>query len=81
MWGAVGPGNHIHFYREYAEAGIAEYWIVDPQSPSITVLTLDNAHYVEHGVFGLGQSASSVLLAGFTADVSAVFDAAKIASL
>ena len=67
--------------REYAQAGIAEYWIVDPQASSITVLKLDNANYVEHGVFGLGQTASSVLLAGFTSDVSAVFNAAKIASL
>ena len=65
--------------REYAQAGISEYWIVDPQASSITVLKLDNANYVEHGVFGLGQTAASVLLAGFTADVSAVFDAAKIA--
>ena len=67
--------------REYAQAGISEYWIVDPQASSITVLKLDNANYVEHGVFGLGQTASSVLLAGFTSDVSAVFNAAKIASL
>ena len=67
--------------REYAQAGISEYWIVDPQASSITVLKLDNANYVEHGVFRLGQTASSVLLAGFTADVSAVFNAAKVASL
>ncbi len=66
--------------REYAQAGISEYWIVDPQASSITVLKLDNANYFEHGVFGLGQTASSVLLAGFTADVSAVFNAAKIGS-
>ena len=32
---------------DYAAAGIAEYWIVDPRSASITVLRLENGAYVE----------------------------------
>jgi len=61
--------------KDYAEAGIREYWIVDPQDKRITVLALDNAAYVEHGVFTTGQTASSRLLAGFEMDVEAVFAA------
>lgn len=61
--------------REYAEAGIPEYWIVDPQERRITVLTLDGKDYREHGVFGPGQTATSVLLAGFGVDVSNVLEA------
>ena len=63
--------------REYAMAGIPEYWIVDPQTNSITVLTLDSDHYVEHGVFASGTKAVSKLLPGFEVEVAAVFDAAQ----
>ncbi len=62
--------------REYRMAGILEYWIVDPESNTITVLTLDGEQYVEHGVFVPGEKATSRLLAGFEADVTAVFAAA-----
>ena len=62
--------------RDYAEAGIPEYWIVDPRTETVTVLALRGAAYVEHGVFTRGTQADSVLLDGLTVDVSAVFDAA-----
>lgn len=62
---------------EYAQAGIPEYWIVDPEEKKITVLTLQGENYTEHGVFTEGQSASSKLLDGFTVEVQAVFAAAK----
>ena len=60
---------------DYAEGGIPEYWIADPRDETITVLALDGEAYVEHGVFGRGGAATSPLLEGFAADVSAVFDA------
>lgn len=59
--------------REYAQAGIAEYWIVDPRSQEIMVLTLDGKRYAVHGVFATGESASSVLLEGFNVSVDEVF--------
>ena len=61
--------------REYARANIAEYWIVDPELRQITVLTLDGQAYREHGKFGAGSVATSVLLAGFSVAVDAVFAA------
>ena len=60
---------------DYAEAGIPEYWIVDPRREAVTVLSLGADGYVEHGVFGRGDAATSALLEGFAADVGAVFDA------
>jgi Uma2 family endonuclease len=60
---------------EYAAAGISEYWIVNPMTNSITVLTLEGDAYREHGVFASGEQATSVLLAGFGVDVRAVFAA------
>ncbi len=60
---------------DYAEAGIPEYWIVNPEAETITVLTLNDTGYVEHGVFRRGALATSVLLDGFGVVVAEVFDA------
>ena len=61
--------------REYAPASIPEYWIVNPQTETITVLRLAGSAYVEHGVFGRGAAATSTGLAGFMVSVDGVFDA------
>ena len=65
---------------EYAAAGIPEYWIVDPEPRTVTVLTLPagGGEYAEHGVFAEGETASSVLLDGFAVDVSELFAAADV---
>jgi Uma2 family endonuclease len=60
---------------DYAEGRIPEYWIVDPQTETITVLRLDGEAYVEAGQYRRGDTAPSVLLTGFSVDVAAVFDA------
>ena len=60
---------------DYAEAGIPEYWIADPRDETLTVFVLRGEAYVEHGRHVRGEVAASVLLEGFAADVSAVFDA------
>jgi Uma2 family endonuclease len=60
---------------DYAAAGIPEYWIVDPEEETITVLTLERGTYVAHGVFRRGDTATSALLQGFTVPVEAVCDA------
>ncbi|MBI3822902.1 MAG: Uma2 family endonuclease [Planctomycetes bacterium] len=59
---------------DYAEGKVPEYWIVNPQAETITVLRLDGAAYVEHGVFTRGQNATSVILPGFSVNVDEVFD-------
>jgi Uma2 family endonuclease len=61
--------------REYARAGIPEYWVVDPASEQIVVLRLVGTAYVEHGVFTRGTQATSALLEGFTVAVTAVLEA------
>jgi Uma2 family endonuclease len=64
---------------DYVEAGIPEYWIVDPERSEIAVMTLKTGadSYVQHSVSRLGDSASSIVLPGFAVDVTAVFAAAK----
>jgi Uma2 family endonuclease len=65
--------------REYAEAGIPEYWIVDPRDSTITVLSLaeGDSRYTESGIYGSNQQATSVLLDGLSVDVKAVFATAN----
>jgi Uma2 family endonuclease len=60
---------------DYAEAGIPEYWIVNPEEETITVLALKGGAYVAHGVFRRGDTATSALLRGFSVGVEAVCDA------
>jgi Uma2 family endonuclease len=61
---------------DYAEGRVPEYWIVNPLTETITVLTLRGNAYEEAGIYRRGDSAASVSLAGFSVDVAAVFDAA-----
>jgi Uma2 family endonuclease len=65
----------IHKRHDYAEGRVPEYWIVNPQKDTITVLTLAGRAYVEHGVFQRGDTATSLVLPGFSVNVDAVFDA------
>jgi Uma2 family endonuclease len=60
---------------DYAEAGIPEYWIVNPEDQTITVLSLDGEEYQEAGVYHRGDTASSVVLVGFSVPVDAALDA------
>jgi Uma2 family endonuclease len=69
--------DYVDKRREYARAGIREYWIVDPRDRTITLLVLKGRSYTRHGVYKDGQKVTSVLLSGFAMDVSAVFDAAN----
>ena len=62
---------------DYAEAGVPEYWIIDPQEQKILVLSLHRGQFIVHGEFSPGQAATSVLLPGFSVDVAAVFAAAN----
>ena len=61
--------------QDYAEAGIAEYWIVDLETSTITVLGLEGSLYVELGTYGPGQQAISKLLPGLEFDVMDVLSA------
>ena len=76
---SADPKDKKRDYEEkrsvYALAQIPEYWIVDPDAESITVLVLpDGANaYTKLGVFTGGQQARSKLLAGFSIDVASCF--------
>jgi Uma2 family endonuclease len=59
--------------HEYAEAGIREYWIVDPQNREITVLAWEYGSYRAHGVFASDSVGTSVYFPGLGLPVGEVF--------
>jgi Uma2 family endonuclease len=69
--------DYLDKRRDYALAGIPEYWIVDPQEEVIIVLRLEGKEYTEHGRFVAGDVPTSALLLGFSVVVGDVWDAAK----
>ena len=60
---------------DYAEGRVPEYWIVNPQTETITVLSLRAEVYEEAGIYRRGESAASTVLEGFSIAVAAVLDA------
>lgn len=60
--------------HDYAEAGVPEYWIVNPLTETIIVYYLGGRKYKKHGEFGRGETATSATLEGFSVNVDEVFD-------
>jgi Uma2 family endonuclease len=58
---------------EYAAAGVREYWIVAPETQTVTVYTLAGTAYTLAAHASAGEQMSSVLLAGFSLSLSDIF--------
>jgi len=63
--------------RDYAEAQIPEYWIVDPTEQRIVVLYLEGNIYQQSGEFAIGDEAVSRVLPGFRANFANVLHAGR----
>jgi Uma2 family endonuclease len=61
-------------FHEYAQAGVAEYWLVDPEAEMVEVFTLEDDVYRLTAQGKPGEQVASSLLAGFVVTVTAVFD-------
>lgn len=57
----------------YARYGVAEYWLVDPDSKSIEVLSLGPQGYRTAGRYERDQTLSSPLLAGLSITLDDIF--------
>ena len=53
-------------FELYAEHGVHEYWIVDPDARSITVFLLNEGEFEEVDTYSEGETLTSPMLAGFT---------------
>jgi Uma2 family endonuclease len=63
--------------RDYAQAGIPEYWIVDPTEQRILVLGLAGDKYKVSGEFAVGDEAESNVLKNFRVNVARVLHAGE----
>jgi Uma2 family endonuclease len=57
----------------YRDAGVPEYWLVDPDARTVEVHVLESGKYVEHFRGGAGEAVSSSVLPGFTVNVAGLF--------
>ncbi len=65
--------DQIHKRKDYAAAGIDEFWIIDPKTQEITLLNLQNGEYIETGVYHVGDIVRSIVLSPFEISVESVF--------
>jgi Uma2 family endonuclease len=63
-------------FKEYAEAGISEYWIVLPETRRVSVYHLDMGNYQLVAHFGAGEHARSITLPGFEIELKDLLQAA-----
>ena len=59
--------------RIYAEAGVLEYWPVDPRNDTVTQLELREGEYVERAVLGSEDTLSTPLLPGLSIPLAEIF--------
>ena len=57
----------------YARHGVKEYWIVDPDAETITVLLRGESRFGVNGTYGEGQILQSPTLTGFSVALEEVF--------
>ena len=61
----VSPSNShselFHKFQYYLEAGVREYWVIDPETKKVQVHIYDNGHYVSTAYKGNGRIPVTIL--------------------
>ena len=57
----------------YAEAGILEYWPIDPRNDTVTQLELHDGEYVERAVLGADDTLTTPLFPGLSIPLAEIF--------
>ena len=57
----------------YEECSVQEYWLVDPETKTITVLLLGEDGYAEAATYTEGHTLTSPMLEGFAANLDEIF--------
>ena len=57
----------------YAKHGVQEYWLVDPDARTATVLRLAGGAFEVVALYGEGETMTSPVLEGFSADLNEIF--------
>ena len=73
----LSPGNNKKEIRNkfdvYEEAGVKEYWIVDPVYQTVQINKLENGKYVPMRALSVGDIATSEIMPGFSLDIEELF--------
>jgi Uma2 family endonuclease len=59
--------------KMYAQHGVKEYWIVDPDEKTVELLVLGDEGYRAKGIYSQQESLESDLLPGLTIDLKEIF--------
>ena len=76
----VSPGktnrdrDTIHKRSQYAALGVPEYWLIDPDGKTVTVLALGAEDYQTIGTFSGSESIQSQELPGLSLPVEQLFE-------
>ena len=65
--------DRVRKRRIYAEAGVLEYWLIDPENDSVTLLELGNGEFVERAALGADDTLTTPLLPGLSIPLAEVF--------
>jgi Uma2 family endonuclease len=60
-------------YEAYAQAGVTEYWMVNPTAQRVFVFALERSSYRLQGHYASGDTVRSVILPGFALSVDDLF--------
>jgi Uma2 family endonuclease len=73
----LSPSNWLYDRREkmrvYQEAGVPEYWIVDPRAETIEIYALEQGIYELASQYSRSEVAASQVLPGFEVPVEEIF--------
>jgi len=64
--------DRVYKLRKYEKAGVREYWIVDPETKSVQVFTLENGRFLASG-YDETEKAPVSIFDGCEIDLQAVF--------
>jgi len=64
--------DRVYKLRKYEKAGVREYWIVDPETKSVQVFTLENGRFLASG-YDETEKAPVSVFEGCEIDLQAVF--------
>jgi len=75
----LSPSNWMYDRQEkfkvYQDAGVREYWIIDPRAQTVEVFTLQDGAYTLVNRWGAGARAQSQVIAGFEIAIDELFAA------
>lgn len=75
----ISPGDReideVVKVEEYAQAGIPEYWLIDPKAKTVRVYALAGEAYELSAEFGAGQVVRSGVIVGFEVATDELFEA------